>query len=1117
METKLHSRKYMGRLAVMLMSAFVLVACNGERPEKLCIDSGDLGNRIKKLIHVESSNDGWVDAGIFAEQGKSLSIRTGGDIFLCMNDPQIQFYPPFSPASTNGNWQEYPNLVLEQGAKYTFEVTGGFYMWNAGAPQNCSAQTKYVDADCWSRLGKALYGRIPGNTTWGSAAEVSSPAWVGTDLQDDIETDVNNVFEMYRRDSEGIPKIMPTNAGYGIGSVVNPSKVWFRYRDEEYQLTDVTTFFSHPGWYADNTGSYTITAKKYSNCKGSKGKFLLAQIVREGGTPGVTTNQQIDLGKCSGSVNTPEANSDSCMDGLYSTAQAPASGKVFLKINDYEDTVSHAAGDGDYAPYSESTIAESTASMIAGQESDCTALGGTYNNNTHMCSGVVQYGVINGTGSNKGEYNVNLVAPRPSGFGSITTIINAVVDPVRVLLRGSKESVESTEALCQAKGTVKYMSCTGLDNTSCFGAGGVLIGQVCNKARSCSGGTVSQVTCSLNTPTQGLTERIYNNVTQNGNFTQGVRALIALAIVLFAFSYMAGLHTITHKEFLMLMFKIALVIVAIGPDSWNFFYKYLFSLFIDGSDNLIWIMSSSINSLISDTVGSDNQLMESVTERTGVAEGNAVFGFLNTTLSIMLSQETWIKFQALATNFPMGIFYMFIIIIGVLYFLFAMLKAILMYLTSIIMIAVLLCMGPIFICFILFGKTASIFKKWLAQIAVYAFQPVLLFVVLAVFNVFVLMALYTVLDFTACFTCIWYIDLPLSSWISSPVNFDRFCALPGYAPWGASAGQNVFAQISTTPLGLFSVLIFIIMTNLILKFVGWVDAMITQLVGEDAALLSTPAAPAATAMSQAKGVTTDTARNAMGLASVANKATGQTLGFAARRVLGAMDVITGSKDGHYSKKAEGLSFRPGDGLMLGARMVASKLPGSSLILGKASHSQMAGDKLAYGGRAMTSTEKAGYDKMMRDNAGLSAAHRQVVKDAHHKDAMDLAKMKAELLKEEKDPALRKIIQNIDNDIARERVSDLAKSSSNFKKDKQDEEIFYRKQAWSNLAGKGDGKGGYDDSKYSGSHGNTYNLEKLASKDSLEFKDVYSSEVRSSTQILQEKVETYKNKNKTNRN
>lgn len=336
---------------------------------------------------------------------------------------------------------------------------------------------------------------------------------------------------------------------------------------------------------------------------------------------------------------------------------------------------------------------------------------------------------------------------------------------------------------------------------------------------------------SLNTTTGvrsgGLTERMYNGITGNGDYIDAVRAAMALAIAIFAFSYMAGLSKITQRELLTLTFRLAFIITLISPGSWEFFRKYLFFFFLEGTEELIWIMSSQFTTALTGvvsggTVDASGAIISTTTASSVAAGSTDTFEFLNQTLARFFTKETNSKIAGVLNSWPLGIVYAIMIYVGMFYFLFAVGKAMILYMISIIMVALLLFLAPIFIPFMLFERTRSMFDGWIKQLMSFSLQPILLFMLLSIFNVFIYSVFVALLSFTVCWSCVAELDLPLNDLLGISENFDKFCLAENYKGWGAADGQGLGTKLTNSPVGLFMILIYLIMVNAMMKFTDWI-------------------------------------------------------------------------------------------------------------------------------------------------------------------------------------------------------------------------------------------------------------------------------------------------------
>jgi type IV secretory pathway VirB6-like protein len=684
----------------------------------------------------------------------------------------------------------------------------------------------------------------------------------------------HNFLEMFNKGVSGYNSIV-------YGQLLGP--ISFRYADGDNGDGYDTDW---AGNYSDNRGAgaanpnlgYTINITRYKDCTGINGQFLVGYI---GDSPGLADDQ---LNPSAGgniiNLNNYAKGDDTTTPprgaGWYDQ-DAPASGKLWLKIID-TPTANYW---GDNATHGDGLYAPLT--YTGGLDDKMLKqIKGASDANGNIDSSKIDVKSIKGgtaIGSNSGVYTVDIVADALPKKG-FSDMLNNIVDPIRKFVRGD----------------------------------GV---------------------------TPGLTERMYRGVTGNIDFIAGVRAAMSLAIVFFAFSYMVGLSNITQKELFALVVKLSIVITMIGPTSWEFFYKYLFSFFIDGTDDLIRIMTSQFQLVLD---GAQNVAKDDSRDITPaiVTTGNQTadtFSFLNQTMTRFFTKETIMKILGLFSAFPIGFIMGILMFVGMIFFFFAIMKAMLLYLISIIMVALLLFVAPIFITFLLFDKTKGNFDKWIKQLMSFSLQPILLFSVLAIFNVFIFSAMYTILSYNVCWQCLVEVDLPLSEFLQNAFgNFDKFCMMSGYAPWGMDGGQEIGVKLAKTPVGLFMVFIFFIICNAMLQFLEWaVEVAGTLTAGVNA-------------VSGNKGVAS-TFANA---SKIGKASTGMAFG-AAKTGITKLDALTGYRASDAAKKT--------------SRAALDKMGGRSTVAKTLLGGGISGGSDGLGG-------KAEYSKGFRTHAEEKALRRQ---------------------------------------------------------------------------------------------------------------------------------------------
>ena len=86
----------------------------------------------------------------------------------------------------------------------------------------------------------------------------------------------------------------------------------------------------------------------------------------------------------------------------------------------------------------------------------------------------------------------------------------------------------------------------------------------------------------------------------------------------------------------------------------------------------------------------------------------------------MIAPQTISKLLSLLFVDWMGFIYIILFFIALYFILMIFFQAAVIYLTALIAIGMIITMGPIFICFMLFGVTRSLFENWLKQLISYA-------------------------------------------------------------------------------------------------------------------------------------------------------------------------------------------------------------------------------------------------------------------------------------------------------------------------------------------------------------------------------------------------------------
>ena len=329
---------------------------------------------------------------------------------------------------------------------------------------------------------------------------------------------------------------------------------------------------------------------------------------------------------------------------------------------------------------------------------------------------------------------------------------------------------------------------------------------------------------------EGITKRAYHLLVGGvddgfGNiitpFLDAVRAVLVLYVLLYGGMFMLGMVSDDQADFLKRILKVSLVAVLLSAGSWDFFNNYLFIVFTDGVDDLIFMLSGDFTGSSTTLV---NRLGQIDTTRTTPPDHFNIFRFADITLDMLFNQSTWIKIAGLLFASPIGWIYIIMIIVGMFMFIVAVFKAIVLYLLAMIAIALLLIVAPIFIIFILFERTRPLFDGWIKNLINYMLQPVLVITALAIFNVFVFSAIYALLYYRVCWQTIWHLDFTIANFITVYEPLLRFYH-PAEDPTNMSPTQQL-----ALPIQAFMMLIYLIICSAMLKFVDWMSELSSELI-----------------------------------------------------------------------------------------------------------------------------------------------------------------------------------------------------------------------------------------------------------------------------------------------
>lgn len=266
----------------------------------------------------------------------------------------------------------------------------------------------------------------------------------------------------------------------------------------------------------------------------------------------------------------------------------------------------------------------------------------------------------------------------------------------------------------------------------------------------------------------GLLKILYNNLVIDSDFINAIRLLLLMYVVIFGISVLLGTIEINRKEIIMRVIKISVIIMFVSPTSWNIYNNYIVKFFHEGTNELVSKMALFSNE------GRSGSGIEQCNQAINSNYNNSTrFTCIDNTIKKLFSQSV--------TNKIWGLFfgksYGFIVIIAVyaliFFFIYVMLFAATVYLINLLKIIFALSLGPIFMCFILFNQTYSIFTNWIKFLVSRSLELVVLFSSVYIFWYLIEKGFYNLLYYEVCYVERYFIKPFIKFKVVEVNNLDR--------------------------------------------------------------------------------------------------------------------------------------------------------------------------------------------------------------------------------------------------------------------------------------------------------------------------------------------------------
>jgi type IV secretory pathway VirB6-like protein len=283
---------------------------------------------------------------------------------------------------------------------------------------------------------------------------------------------------------------------------------------------------------------------------------------------------------------------------------------------------------------------------------------------------------------------------------------------------------------------------------------------------------------------------------------------------------MFGLVQFTLGQGLIRLVKIGFIFWLMSPGGLAFVLNYIYEFFHFGTNYLINVMVA---------------IGQGLPPSTATASVSAPFEVLDGVVRVIFSPRMFVTVIATLITEPYGPIMGMALGYAIFSFAMAMLKALKVYVLSLIVKALLFGLTPVFFVFLLFDRTKNLFQGWLNQLINFSLQPILLFAFLAFFAVMLESSARSILPDDEVHVC--YVKHDNQATTMLDMHAWRFaCIVDGtaepyegdynaYGPLECPPGS----ALPTFPINVVNILIFLLLTHIASQMVSVVTTIATEL------------------------------------------------------------------------------------------------------------------------------------------------------------------------------------------------------------------------------------------------------------------------------------------------
>lgn len=312
-------------------------------------------------------------------------------------------------------------------------------------------------------------------------------------------------------------------------------------------------------------------------------------------------------------------------------------------------------------------------------------------------------------------------------------------------------------------------------------------------------GILTQVIDYIKQVIDRATEELYTGIVTNQKFVNAVNAAFILFITIYGVMFTFGIVPLTLAQAVIRLFKMAIILAMIN-EGFAFFKEYAVTFFNDGTDDLIEAVLSIATGDSSGASAAPGDHPQPFKKIEGLV-GN------------IISPEMMVTIVASFMEGPQGPAMSTLLGVGMMGFIHTIIKALKVYCLALVAKALLFGLAPIFVSFIMFERTKTMFTGWLNQLVNFSLQPLFMFAFLSFYIILLESAAQNILGANICWTE--FQQLTGSPHLGATWRFHS-----GDATWQGSLEclAEGSGNCPAFPVGIIDILAFFILAHLAYRF-----------------------------------------------------------------------------------------------------------------------------------------------------------------------------------------------------------------------------------------------------------------------------------------------------------